>query len=231
MGTISRSRRQGKAGTEGSVSPQPRSTGHGQALASLPAARLSGQRTDRGILCSLRNSGLGGRSSTPLKRHYGFFGRTMAQPIRSSGWRPFTSHSKARGTSGTRPGKRLAMSAGGVPAVSDARQTTMPPVSLNFAGVSHGVRCGAASSSRCGRPDERDQARELRIAGDRAQRLVGAPLKTVAEKARDRARRQRGRHLGGAGPGQEQRDADRRQRGRDDHRSAQTVRSNRCRRR
>src|ERR1700686_2070016 len=28
------------------------------------------------------------------------FGRTMAQPIRSSGWRPFTSHSNDRGTSG-----------------------------------------------------------------------------------------------------------------------------------
>ena len=38
---------------------------------------------------------------------YGTFGRTMAQPIRSSGWRPFTSRSKARGTSGTRPGNRL----------------------------------------------------------------------------------------------------------------------------
>ena len=31
---------------------------------------------------------------------YGPFGRTMAQPIRSRGWRPFTSHSNARGTSG-----------------------------------------------------------------------------------------------------------------------------------
>src|SRR6185437_1108511 len=55
-------------------------------------------------------------------------GRTMAQPIRNSGWRPFTSQSKARGTSGTSPGKRLAISGGGVPAVSEARQTTTPPV-------------------------------------------------------------------------------------------------------
>ena len=46
---------------------------------------------------------------------YGAFGRTMAQPTRSSGWRPFTIHSKARGTSGTRPGKRCAISGGGVP--------------------------------------------------------------------------------------------------------------------
>ena len=48
-------------------------------------------------------------------RVHGPFGRTMAQPIRSSGWRPLTSHSNARGTSGTRPGKRCAMSGGGVP--------------------------------------------------------------------------------------------------------------------
>ena len=80
------------------------------------------------------------------------FGRTMAQPTRSSGCLPFTIHSKARGTSGTRPGKRCASSGGGVPEVSDARQTTTPPVSLNFATDSHGVRSGVASSSRCGRP-------------------------------------------------------------------------------
>ena len=36
--------------------------------------------------------------------------------------------------------------------VSEARQTTTPPVSLNFADLSHGVRSGVASSSRCGRP-------------------------------------------------------------------------------
>ena len=50
----------------------------------------------------------------------------MAQPIRNSGWRPFTSRSNARGTSGTRPGNRCAISGGGVPAVSEARQTTTP---------------------------------------------------------------------------------------------------------
>ncbi len=32
------------------------------------------------------------------------FGRTMAKPIRSAGWRPFTIHLKARGASGTRAG-------------------------------------------------------------------------------------------------------------------------------
>ena len=66
----------------------------------------------------------------------------MAQPMRSSGWRPLTIQSNARGTSGTRPGKRCAISGGGVPEVSEARQTTMPPVSMNFAVVSHGVRSG-----------------------------------------------------------------------------------------
>ena len=41
------------------------------------------------------------------------------------------------------PGKRARMSGGGVPAVSEARQTTTPPVSLNFACDIHGVRAGA----------------------------------------------------------------------------------------
>ena len=72
--------------------------------------------------------------------------------------------------------------------VSEARQTTTPPVSLNFASDSHGVRSGVASSNRCGRPaGQRDQARQLRIAGHRAQPLVGAPLETVAEEMRDGA--------------------------------------------
>src|SRR3981189_1338479 len=71
---------------------------------------------------------------------YGAFGRTMAQPTRNSGWRPFTIHSNARGTSGTRPGKRCAMSGGGGPEVSEERQTTTPPVWLNFATDCHGVR-------------------------------------------------------------------------------------------
>ena len=47
----------------------------------------------------------------------------MAQPIRSSGCRPVTSHSNARGTSGTRPGKRLSdlgrRGAGGVGGAPD----------------------------------------------------------------------------------------------------------------
>ena len=75
----------------------------------------------------------------------------MAQPIRNSGCRPFTSRSNARGTSGTRPGNRCAISGGGVPTVSDARQTTTPPLSLNFGMVIHGVRSGTASRNRWGR--------------------------------------------------------------------------------
>ena len=61
------------------------------------------------------------RSRSSGKSRYGAFGRTMAQPIRSSPWRPVTIRSKARGISGTMPGNRLASSSGGVPAVSDAR--------------------------------------------------------------------------------------------------------------
>ncbi len=75
----------------------------------------------------------------------------MPQPIRTRFWRPRTVCSKARGTSGTRPGNRCAISAGGVPAVSAARQTTTPPSSLNSAGVIHGVCCGVASNITCGR--------------------------------------------------------------------------------
>jgi hypothetical protein len=58
---------------------------------------------------------------------YGALGRTIAQPIRSAGWRPFTIRSNARGTSGTRSGNRLAISSGGAPDVSAARHTTTPP--------------------------------------------------------------------------------------------------------
>ena len=72
------------------------------------------------------------RSVRGTRPAYVPFGRTMAQPMRRSCWRPVTSHSKARGTSGTMPGKRARMSGGGVPAVSEARQTTTPPVSLNL---------------------------------------------------------------------------------------------------
>ncbi len=96
-------------------------------------------------------------------RCYGPFGRTMAQPMRKSGWRPFTSHSKARGTSGVRPGKRFAISGGGVPAVSEARQTTTPPVSANFCECQPGRALGRRVEEQM-RPAaiERDQARELR---------------------------------------------------------------------
>ena len=148
---------------------------------------------------------------------YGDFGRTMAQPIRNSGCRPVTNHSKARGTSGTRPGKRCAISGGGVPAVSEARQTTTPPVWLNFARFSHGVRCGAASRKRCGRPaSSADQGGKLRIARDRPQRLVGAALEIVAEEIRDRPCRQRRRHLAAAGPGHKDRGREHRERGRNE---------------
>ena len=153
------------------------------------------------------------------RRHeiYGAFGRTMAQPIRSSGCRPFTSHSNARGTSGTRPGNRCAISAGGVPAVSDARQTTTPPVSLNFAERQPRRALRRRVEKQMRTPAiQRDQARKLRIARHRAQPLVGAPLKTVAKEMRDRGRRQRRRDLAAAGPGQKQRRRDHRQRGRDD---------------
>ena len=96
------------------------------------------------------------------------FGRTMAQPIRSSGWRPLTYHSNARGTSGTRPGKRFAMSGGGVPTVSDARQTTTPPVSANFAELSHGVRSRRGIEQQMRTPPvERDQRRNRGVAGHR----------------------------------------------------------------
>jgi len=77
---------------------------------------------------------------------YGAFGRTMAQPTRNSGWRPFTIHSNTRGTSGTRPGNRSAISAGGVPDVSEARQITTdhsgatPSSITRFAGDRRGVQ-------------------------------------------------------------------------------------------
>src|SRR5260370_374643 len=79
---------------------------------------------------------------------------TRANPSTQSllACRAATNHWSARGTSGSRPGNRSAISGGGVPTVSDARQTTTPPVSLNFAKLSHGVRSGVASRNRCGRP-------------------------------------------------------------------------------
>ena len=73
------------------------------------------------------------------------FGRTMAQPIRSK--RLAAVHQPVEGVRHFRhqARKTLAISAGGVPAVSEARQTTTPPVRLNFSSVSHGVRSGVAS--------------------------------------------------------------------------------------
>ena len=81
--------------------------------------------------------------------------------------------------------------------VSDARQTTTPPVSVEFRDRQprRPFRRGVEQQMRT--PGvHRDEARQLRIAGHRAQPLVGAPLKTVAEEMRDRVRRQRGRHFG-----------------------------------
>ena len=84
------------------------------------------------------------------------------------------------------------------PTVSDARQTTTPPVSLNFATDSHGVRSGVASSSRCGRP--RLIATKPASCGSPAtarSRWLVRRSKLSPKKLRDRLRRQRGRHLGG----------------------------------
>ena len=54
----------------------------------------------------------------------------------------------------------------GVPTVSEARQTTTPPLSANFCGLSHGVRSGVASRNRCGRP--RSSATRLAISASPA---------------------------------------------------------------
>ena len=133
----------------------------------------------------------------------------MAQPIRSSGWRPLTSRSNARGTSGTRPGKRCAISGGGVPD-GVGRAPDHDAAGLVEFRRRQPRRPLRRRVEKQMRPPgiQRDQARQLRIAGHRAQRLVGAPLETVAEEMRDRRRGQRGRHLGAAGPGQEQRGRD-----------------------
>ncbi len=95
-----------------------------------------------------------------------------------------------------------AISAGGVPTVSDARQTTTPPVWLNFCGVSHGVALGGGLEQQMRTPGvQRDQAGELGVAGHRAQPLIGAPFKAVAKEMRDRGGGQRRRNLAAAGPG------------------------------
>ena len=123
-------------------------TFHPAYLLRSPSYKRMSWQDLRAIAKALEQGALG----LTLSQIYGAFGRTIAQPTRNNGCRPFTSHSKARGTSGTRPGNRCAISGGGAPDVSEARHTTTPPVSLNFATDSHGVRCGVASSSRCGRP-------------------------------------------------------------------------------
>ena len=59
--------------------------------------------------------------------------------------------SKVCGTSGAMPGNSFAISDGGLPSVSEARQTTTPPVWLNLSRLSHGVRSGVVARKRCGR--------------------------------------------------------------------------------
>ncbi|MEI9925206.1 MAG: hypothetical protein WDN50_18400 [Bradyrhizobium sp.] len=89
----------------------------------------------------------------------------MAQPTsRNNGWRPFTSHSNARGTSGYETGKlpgdirrRRAGSIGGRARPQRRR------FSLNFAAFSHGcaLRLRGEKQMRA-RRIQRDQAREFR---------------------------------------------------------------------
>ena len=67
-----------------------------------------------------------------------------AQPMRTSGSRPCTERSKARGTSGTRSGKRSLSAAGTVPAVSLVGQTTIAPLALIASAVTQGERSGIA---------------------------------------------------------------------------------------
>ena len=110
----------------------------------------------------------------------------MAQPIRNSGCRPFTSRSNARGTSGTRPGNRWAISAGGVPIVSDARQTTTPPVSLK-------PRNSATACAPAPRRERWDARRPMRSVASAHRQPPpaaggGPPLKTVAKNSRSQSR-------------------------------------------
>ncbi len=82
-------------------------------------------------------------------------GLISAQPMRSTGSRPVTGRSKARGgTSGTRSGNRSLMSGGGVPAVSVVGQTTIAPFLRTSFIVTQGVRSGVASRKRLGRLGE-----------------------------------------------------------------------------
>ena len=61
-------------------------------------------------------------------------GRISPQPMRMSGSRPCIERSKARGTSGTRSGKRSLISGGGAPAVSVVGHTTIAPLLLIASG-------------------------------------------------------------------------------------------------
>ena len=76
-----------------------------------------------------------------------------AQPIRRRGKRPCTRRSKARGTSGTRPGNLSFSPAGGVPAVSVVGHARTAPFDLSASMLTHGERSGAALRKRLGRLD------------------------------------------------------------------------------
>ena len=133
-------------------------------------------------------------------------GRTMAQPIRSSGW-PCRSPAALERPwhSGTRPGNRCAISGRRrADRIGCAPRPRRRRSQLNFAEMSAtACAAGAASSSRCGRPaPNRDQAgKAARSPATAARKPLIAPLKTVAKEIRDRSRGQRRRHLGAGGPG------------------------------
>src|SRR6266480_575926 len=78
-------------------------------------------------------------------------GRIIAQPIRITGSLPCTGRANARGSSGTRSGKRSLITAGGVPAVSVVGHTTIAPLVFMASGVTHGDRSGAVSRKTLGR--------------------------------------------------------------------------------
>ena len=92
------------------------------------------------------------RLLTMRGQSYGAFGRTMAQPTAAAvgGRSPSIRRRAALPAPGPETAARCRAAA--CLTVSEARQTTTPPVSLNFATDSHGVRSGVASSNRCGRP-------------------------------------------------------------------------------
>ena len=69
----------------------------------------------------------------------------MAQPSRISGSSPWIERANERGTSGTMAGNCAFSAAGGVPVLSRAGQTRMPPALRKSAGLAHGLRSGAQS--------------------------------------------------------------------------------------